>query len=122
MSARVAAARIHDLHHVATGFGTDFAGEGEISAWELRRGLRGLGLYVGAIVISVAALGLFVAPRRTLRAWIASGEGHHNLFAREIADYDGMLNMNIAQLREQLHIPSGGIATERGLHAAAPRR
>jgi len=33
---------LHDLHHVATGYGTDLAGEGEISAWELRAGLRGL--------------------------------------------------------------------------------
>lgn len=32
------AIRLHDLHHVATGFGTDLAGEGRISAWEARRG------------------------------------------------------------------------------------
>ena len=30
---------LHDLHHVATGFGTDPAGEGQISAWEFRRGV-----------------------------------------------------------------------------------
>ena len=119
--ARRRAVRWHDLHHVATGFGTDFAGEGEISAWELRRGLRGLGLYVGAIVIGVAAIGLVVAPRRTLRAWLASGRGHGNLFARDLADYEGLLNMNIAQLRERLHVPPRGIAAARGLHAAAPR-
>src|SRR5262245_9878283 len=61
----------HDLHHVATGYGTDPAGEGEISAWEIRRGLRGLDLYVSTIVISAALLGLAVAPRRTWRAWQA---------------------------------------------------
>jgi len=33
---------MHDLHHVTTGYGTDIPGEGEISAWELRRGLTGL--------------------------------------------------------------------------------
>src|SRR5262245_47490792 len=47
---------LHDLHHVATGFGTDLAGEGEISAWELGAGglagLRALGPYVGSIVMS----------------------------------------------------------------------
>ena len=31
-----AALRVHDLHHVLTGFGTDLVGEGEISAWEAR--------------------------------------------------------------------------------------
>ena len=49
---RQRAVRWHDLHHVATRFGTDNVGEGEISAWELRRGLRGLGPYVGAIVLA----------------------------------------------------------------------
>src|SRR3954464_4697912 len=42
--------RRHDLHHVATGYGTDFVGEAEVSAWELGRGLTGLGLYVRLIV------------------------------------------------------------------------
>jgi len=32
------AIQMHDLHHVATGYGTDTVGEGEISAWEARRG------------------------------------------------------------------------------------
>lgn len=119
--ARKRAVRWHDLHHVATRYGTDNAGEGEISAWELRRGLRGLGPYVGAIVLGGTALGLLVAPRRTLRAWIASGKGHHNFFARELSDYDRVLDMTIGQLREQLAIPTQGLAEERGLHVAAPK-
>lgn len=121
-AARKRAVRWHDLHHVATGFGTDPAGEGEISAWELRRGLRGLGPYVGAIVLSGLGLGIMFAPKRTWRAWVASGKGHHNFFARDVAEYERMLEMSIAQLREELAIPPNGIATERGLHAAAPRR
>src|SRR5215467_14616440 len=47
---------LHDLHHVATGYGTDLVGEAEISAWELRRGLRGLGFYVGSIVAGGALM------------------------------------------------------------------
>ena len=66
---------MHDLHHVATGYGTDLVGEAEISAWEVRRGLRGVGAYVGAIVIAGATAGLVFAPRRTLRAWRASRPG-----------------------------------------------
>ena len=34
-SARVAAARLHDLHHIATNYKTDWPGEAEISAWEI---------------------------------------------------------------------------------------
>ncbi len=119
--ARQRAVRWHDLHHVATGFGTDNAGEGEISAWELRRGLRGLGPYVGAIVLGGAALGLLIAPRRTVRAWLLSGSGRHNYFARDLHDYDRVLDMTIAELRQALAVPPDGLATERKLHAGAPR-
>jgi hypothetical protein len=115
------AVRWHDLHHVATCFGTDNAGEGEISVWELRRGLRGLGPYVGAIVISGAALGCLIAPRRMLRAWINSGAGQENLFARELGEYDAMLDWSVAELRERLGVPAAGIASAFGLHAGAPK-
>src|SRR5512134_1498047 len=63
---------LHDLHHVATGYATDLTGEAEVSAWECRAGLAPLGLYTGALVASLALLGLVVAPRRTIRAWRAS--------------------------------------------------
>ena len=33
---RQVAVRLHDLHHVVTGYGTDPVGEAEISAWDLR--------------------------------------------------------------------------------------
>src|SRR5262245_36953711 len=35
---RIAAVRYHDLHHLATGYDTDFIGEAEIAAWELGSG------------------------------------------------------------------------------------
>src|SRR5262245_66055231 len=36
--ARRKAVPLHDLHHVATGYATDWRGEAEISAWELGAG------------------------------------------------------------------------------------
>ena len=119
--ARQRAVRWHDLHHVATRYGTDNSGEGEISAWELRRGLRGLGPYVGAIVLGGTLLGLMVAPQRTVRAWIASGKGYSNLFSRGLEDYESVLAISIGELRVQLGIPREGLATERALHVAAPK-
>jgi hypothetical protein len=115
------ALRLHDLHHVVTGFGTDLVGEAEISAWELRRGLRGLGLYIGVIIVGVAALGLFVAPRRTLRAWRAS-RATGSLFQTQ-RDYEVLLGMSVGELRRELGVPEGGLAVEpRRLHARAPKR
>lgn len=112
----------HDLHHVATGYGTDPAGEGEIAMWELRRGLRGLDLYVLMLVVFGAVVGLLVAPRRMLRAWNSSGTGHQHLFARDLAEYDGLLNMTVGQLREALGVPELGVADEHGYHSTAPKR
>lgn len=111
---------LHDLHHVATGYGTDLTGEGEISAWELRLGLRGLDLYVGSIVTGGFLMGLAVAPLRTRRAWSAADTCKSNLFADELS-YEALLAMTVGDLRTHLGIDVNGIAAEpRGLHAGAP--
>lgn len=114
------AIRLHDLHHVATGYGTDLVGEAEVSAWELRRGLRGLGTYVSAIVIAGALAGLVFAPRRTLRAWRAS-RPRGSLFQTR-RGYEELVKMSVGELRQDLGVPEEGIAEEpRRLHAYAPK-
>jgi hypothetical protein len=112
---------LHDLHHVATGFGTDLAGEGEISVWEARRGLRPLGLYVALIVAVGSLTGVLLAPRRALAAWRASGRAT-SLFASCVteADYEALLDLTVAELRVRLGVPEEGIATARALHSHAP--
>jgi hypothetical protein len=114
-----AAIKLHDLHHVATGYGTDIVGEGEISAWELRRGLRGLGAYVSAIILAGTAVGLLLAPRRAARAWRASSPGG-SLF-QSTRTYDELLSLSVGELRRELGMPEGGVAEHpRRLHALAP--
>jgi hypothetical protein len=118
---------LHDLHHVATGFGTDLTGEGEISAWEARRGLAALGAYVGGIVASGVALGFLVAPVRATAAWRAS-RGGASLFplCRLPPDefskrYEALLAMTVGELRASLGVPPEGVARHpRKLHAYAP--
>ena len=110
---------LHDLHHVATGFGTDPVGEGEISGWEARSGLGPLGPYVGTIVAGGVALGLLLAPARTMRAFRAGGR---SLFAGTPDQrYEDLLDMRVGELRALLGIPPGGLADRpRRLHARAP--
>ena len=113
------AIRLHDLHHVATGYGTDLVGEAEISAWELRGGVGALGLYVAGIVASVAALGLVMAPRRLQRARRAA-TGAPSLFSRT-DEYGRLLALSVGELRALLVVPPGGIETgPRKLHPRAP--
>lgn len=109
----------HDLHHVVTGYGTDQVGEGEISMWELRRGLRELDLYVGSIVLSGALFGCLLSPRRMWSAW-RRAEGQGSLFG---ARYDELLDEEVDVVRARLGVPEDGVCGgERRLHANAPRR
>jgi hypothetical protein len=110
----------HDLHHAATGYGTDLVGEAEISAWEIRKGFRGLGLYVGSIVAGAALFGLVIAPRRTLAAFRASA-AQPSLFQSTLS-YESLMAMNLAQLRDALGVAPDGVAAHpRRLHPNAPR-
>jgi len=111
---------LHDLHHVATGFGTDLIGEGEISVWEARGGLRPLGLYVGSIVASGTVLAILGAPRRALAALQASRRGKV-LWAMN-PTYTDLLDMTVGELRSLLGVPQEGLAKlPRERHAHAPR-
>ncbi len=114
---------LHDLHHVVTGYGTDPAGEGEVSAWEAQRGMKPLGLYVGAIVTYGCATGLVLAPRRTLAAWrAAASTDAPSLYAEPFGPYEALLELTIGELRERLGVPRGGLNPHpRALHHGAPR-
>jgi hypothetical protein len=100
------AVRIHDLHHVVTGYETDLRGEAEIGAWELASGcLR----WPAATVLNFFALamGLAIAPRRMFRAW-ARGRHTRNLYSENGVDH--LLPREVREVRTTL-----------GLDAAAPR-
>ena len=111
---------LHDLHHVATGFGTDHVGEAEVSVWQARRGLLSTGMYVTAIVASNVLLGLVFASRRTLHALRVSSAGS-SLFSM-VVDYETLLGRTVGELRALLGIPHVGLAElPRDLHRNAPR-
>ncbi len=79
------AVRLHDLHHVLTGYQTDLAGESEIAAWELASGCRRM---PAAFVLNLFALaiGLVICPVRLARAW-ARGRATQNLYTEDGVDH-----------------------------------
>lgn len=111
----------HDLHHVATGFGTDPVGEAEISAWEARRGFGRIGLYTTGIVSGLVLLGLVLSPKRTIAALRTGGISTRNLFASEVP-YETLLSWTVGELRSHLGLPEGGLGGARKLHEKAPAR
>lgn len=92
------AVRIHDLHHVLTGYQTDLAGESEIAAWELASGCRRM---PAAFVLNLFALGmgLVIAPARLARAW-TRGRHTHNLYSEDAVDH--LLPREVAEVRAKL--------------------
>jgi hypothetical protein len=107
---------LHDLHHLATGYGTDFIGEAEIGAWELRAGCRTFIVY--CLNATAVAIGLVLSPRRVLAAFRAA-EGARSLYRRPL-QYEAALKMTSGELRAHLGVAPEGIAKEpRRLHSDA---
>lgn len=67
--ARHRALKLHDLHHVLTGYGTDWPGEFEISGWEVGAGLGGDAV-AWTFCTGGTLAGLFRCPRRTVQAYV----------------------------------------------------
>ncbi len=96
--ARVKALRYHDLHHVMTGYQTNFIGELEISAWEI--GSDCADMYAAWILnLSGFGAGMMLAPRRTFAAFVR-GRQSKNLY--RYAYDDVLLARTVADMRAEL--------------------
>lgn len=113
-AARVRAVRLHDLHHVLTGYATTWAGEAEIGAWEIA---SGCGRHYPAWFLNFGALaiGLVLAPVRVFRAFVR-GRHSGNLYGGEFQE--PMLERTVGSLRQELAIPEDGVSAAPGDIAA----
>ena len=89
---------LHDLHHIAAGYGTDVRGEAEVAAWELAAGCHDK--WVAWVLNAIAfATGLLVAPKRTWAAFLL-GRNSRSLYAGEFEE--SMLDWTMLELRSRL--------------------
>ena len=102
-AARVRAVRLHDLHHVVTGYDTSWIGEGEIGAWEVASGCAG---HVAAWHLNLLAMavGLAIAPREVFAAFVR-GRRSRNLYREEYGD--GLLGETVGGMRRRLGLDAG---------------
>ncbi len=96
---------LHDLHHILTGYATDWIGEAEISAWELRAGCKTLVVY--CLDVAGVIIGLFISPVRVWRAFLRA-DGQRNLY-HEPALAASVWQMTVGEVRARLGIPPGGL-------------
>ena len=97
---RVRSVRLHDVHHVLTGYRTDVLGEGEIGAFELGAGCAD---HVAAWYLNLNALtlALLLGPARLLRAF-ARGRRSGCLYDREWDE--ALLDETVAGLRRRIGV------------------
>lgn len=109
---RVRALRAHDLHHVMTGYATDWMGEFEISAWELASGCAHQG-FAWLINLGGLVAGMAHSPRRMLQAFVR-GRRSGNLYR---TPYDtALLSSRVGEVRARL-----GLERDRPSPRARPR-
>jgi hypothetical protein len=109
-AARIAAARIHDLNHVATEYDTTWTGEGEIGAFELA---AGCGRYLAAWVLNLTGFGIgcLISPRRMWRAFVR-GRNSRSLYV--LPSDASRLVRSVGDLRAELGLDRVLPAASRG--------
>jgi hypothetical protein len=112
---RLDAVRYHDLHHVMTGYQTDFTGELEISGWELGSGCINK---PAALILNLGgyAMGMMIAPRRTFRSFVR-GRHSRNLYRYTFGEH--LLDRTVGDMRRELDLESDKSATPSDVLAAA---
>ena len=99
--ARVEAAKLHDLHHLATGYATDWPGEAEIAAWELAGGCA---RHAWAWVLDLGAfgVGMVMIPKRLFRAFVR-GRRARNLYRGGFPE-ERLGEVTVGALRERMRV------------------
>jgi hypothetical protein len=109
---RVRAVKLHDLHHVVTGYDTTWTGEAEIGAWELASGCAGF-FWAWYLNLSALAVGLTIAPREVFRAFVR-GRHTRNLYRVEGEVREATLRRSVGDLRGALGlarpVPAANVA------------
>jgi hypothetical protein len=95
------AVKLHDLHHIVTGYQTTWTGESEIGAWEIASGC-GHFTWAWGLNLSALAIGLFVAPGAAFRAFV---RGRHTANLYHHGEFrDAILGRSVGELRRDLRL------------------
>jgi len=99
---RVRAVKLHDLHHIATGYQTTWTGEAEIGAWEIASGCAHF-LWAWILNFSALIVGVAIAPRAVFHAFVR-GRHTRNLYHAEGQFHDAILSRTVGQVRHDLDL------------------
>ena len=99
---RIAAVKIHDIHHLLTEYKANLKGEAQIGGWEIA---SGCGRYMEAWILNFGSFmyGLFFFPGALFQAFMKGRAVTSNLY-HSIAYNDTLLNKTVGELRESVGI------------------
>ena len=108
---------LHDVHHLVTGYATDWPGEGEISAWEIGAGCGSFG-FAWAINLHGLVAGCVCGWRRTFRAFVR-GRRSRSLYreldaAGQKTLGDDVLQRPLAAMQARLLVGEADLAPRAG--------
>ncbi|MEO8088319.1 MAG: hypothetical protein ABI763_15970 [Bacteroidota bacterium] len=105
IKSRIDAVKIHDVHHLVTGYNADWKGEVEIGAWEIATGCEKKTvawlLNLGSIFV-----GIFLYPRSLFNAFMRGRKCVTSLYYNTI--YNELLDKTLGELRKKINIDLPG--------------
>ena len=95
----------HDVHHIVTGYDSDWKGEVSISAWEIASGCRE---YYAAWVLDLwgMAVGLVLYPKAVFQSFVR-GKRTLNLYGNPVS-HDQLVSMQIGVVQRKLLLEQTG--------------
>jgi hypothetical protein len=103
-TSRIAAVKLHDIHHLLTGYTALLKGETEIGAWEIA---SGCGPYKIAWLLNFGSFfyGIFLYPKSLYHAFMRGRRATTNLYYSSLYN-DALLSTTVFELKQQLGIDS----------------
>lgn len=100
IKSRVDAVKIHDIHHLVTGYTAKYKGEAEIGAWEIA---SGCGKYWVAWVLNLGSfiIGILFYQRPLFMAFMYGRHVKTNLYQGAVYN-DELLNKTVGELRDEI--------------------
>src|SRR6185369_11200266 len=94
------AVKIHDIHHLITGYEANMHGEAEIGGWEIA---SGCGRYYVAWILNFGSFlyGMLFVPRALFRAFMRGRRAESNLYYNTTYD-DALLSRTVGELRSSI--------------------
>lgn len=110
IAARREAVKVHDLHHLVTGYGTDWPGEFEESAFELG---AGIGRYWFGWFINVGGVtgGVLKNREQVMQAFARGRRAKRSLYHHVDRWNDAVLDDTVGSLREVMQLDDAPVVT-----------